>query len=57
MIESYVFYLYFFVLFDYLGYFGLFYMIDEYKKEMSIVFDLKNFGSWMMDEFGSRVIY
>ncbi|BAD86258.1 cytosolic NiFe-hydrogenase, alpha subunit [Thermococcus kodakarensis KOD1] len=57
MIESHALHLYLLVLPDYLGYSGPLHMIDEYKKEMSIALDLKNLGSWMMDELGSRAIH
>ncbi|ASJ07660.1 NADPH-dependent hydrogenase/sulfhydrogenase 1 subunit alpha [Thermococcus pacificus] len=57
MIESHALHLYLLVLPDYLGYSGPLHMIEEYKKEIGIALDLKNLGSWMMDELGSRAIH
>jgi len=57
MIESHVLHLYLLVLPDYLGYSNPLKMVDEYKKEIGIALDLKNLGSWMMDELGSRAIH
>ncbi|ASJ01747.1 NADPH-dependent hydrogenase/sulfhydrogenase 1 subunit alpha [Thermococcus gorgonarius] len=57
MIESHALHLYLLVLPDYLGYSGPLHMVEEYKKEISIALDLKNLGSWMMDELGSRAIH
>ncbi|MDV3103826.1 NADPH-dependent hydrogenase/sulfhydrogenase 1 subunit alpha [Thermococcus waiotapuensis] len=57
MIESHALHLYLLVLPDYLGYSSPLKMVDEYKKEIGIALDLKNLGSWMMDELGSRAIH
>ncbi|AIU70587.1 sulfhydrogenase 1 subunit alpha [Thermococcus eurythermalis] len=57
MIESHVLHLYLLVLPDYLGYSGPLHMVEEYKKEIGIALDLKNLGSWMMDELGARAIH
>ncbi|ASJ09766.1 sulfhydrogenase 1 subunit alpha [Thermococcus siculi] len=57
MIESHALHLYLLVLPDYLGYSNPLKMVDEYKKEIGIALDLKNLGSWMMDELGSRAIH
>ncbi len=57
MIESHALHLYLLVLPDYLGYSGPLHMVDKYKKEIGIALDLKNLGSWMMDELGSRAIH
>ncbi|WP_297438346.1 NADPH-dependent hydrogenase/sulfhydrogenase 1 subunit alpha [Thermococcus sp.] len=57
MIESHALHLYLLVLPDYLGYSSPLKMVDEYKKEIGIALELKNLGSWMMDELGSRAIH
>ncbi len=57
MIESHALHLYLLVLSDYLGYSSPLKMVDEYKKEIGIALELKNLGSWMMDELGSRAIH
>ncbi|MBP1911354.1 NADPH-dependent hydrogenase/sulfhydrogenase 1 subunit alpha [Thermococcus stetteri] len=57
MIESHALHLYLLVLPDYLGYSSPLKMVDEYRKEIGIALDLKNFGSWIMDELGSRAIH
>ncbi|AHL22062.1 NADPH-dependent hydrogenase/sulfhydrogenase 1 subunit alpha [Thermococcus nautili] len=57
MIESHALHLYLLVLPDYLGYSGPLHMVDKYKKEIGIALDLKNLGSWMMDELGARAIH
>ncbi len=57
MIESHALHLYLLVLPDYLGYSGPLHMVEEYKKEVGIALELKNLGSWMMDELGSRAIH
>ncbi|NJE60995.1 NADPH-dependent hydrogenase/sulfhydrogenase 1 subunit alpha [Thermococcus sp. 21S7] len=57
MIESHALHLYLLVLPDYLGYSNPLKMVDEYKKEIGIALDLKNLGSWMMDELGARAIH
>ncbi len=57
MIESHALHLYLLVLPDYLGYSGPLHMVDEYRKEIGIALELKNLGSWMMDELGSRAIH
>ncbi|WP_048148362.1 NADPH-dependent hydrogenase/sulfhydrogenase 1 subunit alpha [Palaeococcus ferrophilus] len=57
MIESHALHLYLLVLPDYLGYSNPLKMVDEYKKEIGIALELKNLGSWMMDELGSRAIH
>ncbi|WP_010479591.1 NADPH-dependent hydrogenase/sulfhydrogenase 1 subunit alpha [Thermococcus zilligii] len=57
MIESHALHLYLLVLPDYLGYSSPLKMVEEYKKEIGIALDLKNLGSWMMDELGSRAIH
>jgi len=56
-IESHALHLYLLVLPDYLGHSGPLHMVDKYKREMGIALDLKNLGSWMMDELGSRAIH
>ncbi|AFL94359.1 cytosolic NiFe-hydrogenase subunit alpha [Thermococcus cleftensis] len=57
MIESHALHLYLLVLPDYLGYSNPLKMVDEYRKEIGIALDLKNLGSWMMDELGARAIH
>ncbi|NJE42253.1 NADPH-dependent hydrogenase/sulfhydrogenase 1 subunit alpha [Thermococcus sp. GR6] len=57
MIESHALHLYLLVLPDYLGYSNPLKMVDEYKRELGIALELKNLGSWMMDELGSRAIH
>lgn len=57
MIESHALHLYLLVLPDYLGYSSPLKMVDEYKKEIGIALELKNLGSWIMDELGSRAIH
>ena len=57
MIESHALHLYLLVLPDYLGYSGPLHMVEEYRKEIGIALELKNLGSWMMDELGSRAIH
>ncbi|MCD6373122.1 MAG: Ni/Fe hydrogenase subunit alpha [Thermococcus sp.] len=57
MIESHALHLYLLVLPDYVGYSNPLKMVDEHKKEIGIALDLKNLGSWMIDELGSRAIH
>ncbi|WP_457750585.1 NADPH-dependent hydrogenase/sulfhydrogenase 1 subunit alpha [Thermococcus sp.] len=57
MIESHALHLYLLVLPDYLGYSGPLHMVEGYKKEIEIALDLKNLGSWIMDELGARAIH
>ena len=56
-IESHALHLYLLVLPDYLGYSSPLKMVEEYKKEIGIALELKNLGSWIMDELGSRAIH
>ncbi|AMQ18618.1 NADPH-dependent hydrogenase/sulfhydrogenase 1 subunit alpha [Thermococcus peptonophilus] len=57
MIESHALHLYLLVLPDYMGYSGPLHMVEEYKREIKTALDLKNLGSWIMDELGSRAIH
>ncbi len=57
MIESHALHLYLLVLPDYMGYSNPLRMVNEYRKEINTALELKNLGSWMMDELGSRAIH
>ncbi|ASJ10788.1 sulfhydrogenase 1 subunit alpha [Thermococcus sp. P6] len=57
VIESHALHLYLLVLPDYAGYSNPFDMADRYRKEIGIALELKNLGSAIMDELGSRAIH